>query len=160
MPTYHSKHLHLCFTLHPFLHLKESWTIITSILPHHYLYSCWAMAYTQMPSSHPHIQHLYSHSLISWVFKIHGILDFKNIRVRNLKMFVLIKSCYSSVQFSCSVVFDSLRPHESQHTRPPCPSQTPGWEGNRQEGQGSPNGGNSLQVSDIFISLKRQEETN
>ena len=31
---------------------------------------------------------------------------------------------------------------------------------NRQEGQGSPNGGHSLQVSDIFISLKRQEETN
>ena len=34
------------------------------------------------------------------------------------------------------------------------------WEGNRQEGQGSPNRGNSLQVSDIFISLKQQEETN
>ena len=34
------------------------------------------------------------------------------------------------------------------------------WEGNRQEDQGSPNGGNSLQVSDIFISLKWQEETN
>ena len=34
------------------------------------------------------------------------------------------------------------------------------WEGNRQESQGSPNGGNSLQVSDIFISLKQQEETN
>ena len=32
----------------------------------------------------------------------------------------------SSVQFSCSVVSDSLRPHESQHTRPPCPSPTPG----------------------------------
>ena len=31
-----------------------------------------------------------------------------------------------SVQFSCSVVSDSLRPHESQHTRPPCPSPTPG----------------------------------
>ena len=28
-------------------------------------------------------------------------------------------------QFSCSVVSDSLRPHESQHTRPPCPSPTP-----------------------------------
>ena len=27
-----------------------------------------------------------------------------------------------SVQFSCSVVSNSLRPHESQHTRPPCPS--------------------------------------
>ena len=32
---------------------------------------------------------------------------------------------FSSVQFSCSVVSDSLRPHESQHARPPCPSPTP-----------------------------------
>ena len=32
----------------------------------------------------------------------------------------------SSVQFSHSVVSDSLQPHESQHTRPPCPSPTPG----------------------------------
>ena len=31
-----------------------------------------------------------------------------------------------SVQFSHSVVCDSLRPHESQHARPPCPSPTPG----------------------------------
>ena len=31
-----------------------------------------------------------------------------------------------SVQFSCSVVSDSLQPHESQHSRPPCPSPTPG----------------------------------
>ena len=30
-----------------------------------------------------------------------------------------------SVQFSCSVVSDSLRPHESQHARPPCPSPSP-----------------------------------
>ena len=35
-------------------------------------------------------------------------------------------SIYISVQFSHSVVSDSLRPHESQHARPPCPSQTPG----------------------------------
>ena len=33
---------------------------------------------------------------------------------------------FSSVQFSCSVVSDSLRPRESQHARPPCPSPTPG----------------------------------
>ena len=32
----------------------------------------------------------------------------------------------TSVQFSCSVVSDSLRPHELQHVRPPCPSPTPG----------------------------------
>ena len=31
-----------------------------------------------------------------------------------------------SVQFSCSVMSNSLWPHESQHTRPPCPSPTPG----------------------------------
>ena len=32
---------------------------------------------------------------------------------------------YSSVQFSHSVVSNSLWPHESQHARPPCPSPTP-----------------------------------
>ena len=32
---------------------------------------------------------------------------------------------FSSVQFSCSVVSDSLWPHELQHARPPCPSPTP-----------------------------------
>ena len=32
----------------------------------------------------------------------------------------------SSVQFSHSVMSDSLWPHEPQHTRPPCPSPTPG----------------------------------
>ena len=31
-----------------------------------------------------------------------------------------------SSEFSCSVVSDSLQPHGLQHTRPPCPSPTPG----------------------------------
>ena len=35
-------------------------------------------------------------------------------------------SSVSSAQFSHSVVSDSLQPHESQHTKPPCPSPTPG----------------------------------
>ena len=34
--------------------------------------------------------------------------------------------CVFSVPFSRSVVSNSLRPHESQHARPPCPSSTPG----------------------------------
>ena len=34
--------------------------------------------------------------------------------------------CFSSVQFSHPVMSDSLRPHESQHARPPCPSSIPG----------------------------------
>ena len=37
----------------------------------------------------------------------------------------LIPKPESSVQFSRSVVSDSLQPHESQHARPPCPSPTP-----------------------------------
>ena len=32
---------------------------------------------------------------------------------------------FSSVQFSRSVMSDSLQPHESQHARPPCPSPSP-----------------------------------
>ena len=31
-----------------------------------------------------------------------------------------------SMLFSCSVMSNSLRPHEPQHARPPCPSPTPG----------------------------------
>ena len=49
-----------------------------------------------------------------WLFYIQG---------RN-GLFFLKK--WDSVQFSRSVVSDSLRPHESQHARPPCPSPTPG----------------------------------
>ena len=40
--------------------------------------------------------------------------------------FVVLMFFKVSVQFSRSVVSDSLWPHESQHARPPCPSPTPG----------------------------------
>ena len=39
---------------------------------------------------------------------------------------LLIYIYMDSVQFSRSVLSDSLRPHELQHARPPCPSPTPG----------------------------------
>ena len=38
----------------------------------------------------------------------------------------LVKLQFSSVQFSHSVLSNSLLPQESQHARPPCPSPTPG----------------------------------
>ena len=38
----------------------------------------------------------------------------------------MVNSQSSSVQFSRSVVSDSLHPHGRQHARPPCPSPTPG----------------------------------
>ena len=42
------------------------------------------------------------------------------------KIIIYSNTQFSSVQFSRSVVYNSLWPHESQHTRPPCPSPTPG----------------------------------
>ena len=45
-------------------------------------------------------------------------LSFHIFKIRGLQ--------FSSVQFSHSVMSDSLRPHELQHARPPCPSPSPG----------------------------------
>ena len=42
----------------------------------------------------------------------------------SLKVYIRLQ--FSSIQFSHSVMSISLRPHESQHARPPCPSPTPG----------------------------------
>ena len=41
------------------------------------------------------------------------------------KSYKLLLDQFSSVQFSHSVMSNSLRPHELQHIRPPCPSPTP-----------------------------------
>ena len=40
-------------------------------------------------------------------------------------MFTVVWDMQSVDQFSCSVMSDSLWPHESQHARLPCPSPTP-----------------------------------
>ena len=42
-----------------------------------------------------------------------------------IKVFFSVTVLIQSLQFSCSVVSDSLQPHELQHARPPCPSPTP-----------------------------------
>ena len=44
----------------------------------------------------------------------------------NIGIFSSAGTLRSSVQFSCSVMSDSLQPHGLQHTRFPCPSPTPG----------------------------------
>ena len=52
-----------------------------------------------------------------------------NLKVKIVEFCFLklrLSSQFSSVQFSRSVMSSSLRPHESQDTRPPCPSPTPG----------------------------------
>ena len=71
--------------------------------------------------------------------KFHGPLVVKSVRSKLLRhsgsMVHALSLClintsfyiqFSSVQFSHSIVSDSLRPHDSQHARPSCPSPTPG----------------------------------
>ena len=48
------------------------------------------------------------------------------IKVVYIVILKIIPTWLNPVQFSRSFVSDSLRPHESRHTRPPCPSPTPG----------------------------------
>ena len=48
------------------------------------------------------------------------------MQIKTTMRHYLIPVRISSVQFNPSVISDSLRPHERQHTRPPCPSPTPG----------------------------------
>ena len=47
-------------------------------------------------------------------------------KVTELTLKESVEDRFSSVQFSHSVVSNSLRPHELQHARPPCPSPTLG----------------------------------
>ena len=57
------------------------------------------------------------------------IYNFNNreISLQYVWLHLCVRYTFSqSVQFSQSVVSDSLRPHESQHARPPCPSPIPG----------------------------------
>ena len=53
-------------------------------------------------------------------------MGFWNSLCKYLIFNYIINPTFSSVQFSRSVVSNSLRPHESQLTRPPCPSPIPG----------------------------------
>ena len=65
------------------------------------------------------LAHLFCIHLQSFSSKVH-------LRWNTPYVCVLTTVQFSSVQISCSVMSDSLRPHELQHARPPCPSPTPG----------------------------------
>ena len=64
--------------------------------------------------------------IIFWVFiNIKGSWKSKNAGVCGSLNQIYLHKIYSVVQFSRSVMSDSLRPHELQHARTPCPSPTP-----------------------------------
>ena len=77
--------------------------------------------------------HTEGNSRISFLWLIYSYLTivkmwkelsvFNRWKIRKCDIYHIYQ--FSSVQFSRSVVFDSLWPYESQHARPPCPSPTP-----------------------------------
>ena len=95
-------YLHMC----PFTYMSHVHVCI-HLYRHIYIWALFAMCFTTMYEClHVVSPHVYIYTQIS--VHIHVYMQF------------------SSVHFSNSVLSDSLRPHELQHTRPPCPSPTPG----------------------------------
>ena len=78
-----------------------------------YMFQCYSLK-----SSHPHLLPQ-SPKVCSLYLCLFCCLAYKVI-------VTIFLNSISSVQFSRSVVSDSLQLHESQHARPPCPSPTPG----------------------------------
>ena len=65
-------------------------------------------------------------SLCSLTHHLSSLCLISFVCTHNLPLSTITYPLLSSVQFSRSVVSYSLRPHKSQHARPPCPSPTPG----------------------------------
>ena len=63
---------------------------------------------------------IYLPNYINWIYL------YPPIHLSWLSFQIIYKHQIRSDQISRSVVSNSLRPHESQHARPPCPSPTPG----------------------------------
>ena len=90
-----------------------------------YIFQCYCLY-----SSHPFLPRWYPKVCSKWsLFEYsrkctessHVLLESSTSLLPFLFLFNI-----SSVQLSHSVVSDSLRPHDSHHARPPCPSPTPG----------------------------------
>ena len=79
---------------------------------------------------HPELTQTHIHTVGDAIQPSHPLLSPYTIKVTissvQFSAFPHIhETVWPSVQFSCSVMSDSLPPHESQHARPPCPSPTP-----------------------------------
>ena len=77
-------------------------------------------------NNHEHVPGILLATRHTTANNIEGVSDLKGFKMLS----ILRPIQFSSVQFSLSVVSDSLRPRESQHIRPPCPSPTPGIHSN------------------------------
>ena len=63
------------------------------------------------------------------MFKVNTMVKFHvltlNSKTSDSLKYFIAWGCFRISQFSCSVMSDSLQPHEPQHARPPSPSPTP-----------------------------------
>ena len=91
---------------------------------------------------HPHVHYIPEGTVIRWTeaiktgirlqhedeatrFQSSSIALLVLIFLLQVYLIIFLSSQLSSIQFSHSLVSDSLRPHGLQHARPPCPSPTP-----------------------------------
>ena len=89
---------------------------IVSVIPSNHLILCHPLLL--MPSIFPSIR-VFSNS------SSHQVAKVSELQLQHQSFKWIFKFYFLSVQFSHSVVYDSLQPHQPQHARPPCPSPTP-----------------------------------
>ena len=75
----------------------------------------------------PHLRRggIYYWILLHKIFALFSMFYLFNHYQYHYRVMDILCFGFSSVQFNCSVVSDSLWPHELQHARPPCPSPAP-----------------------------------
>ena len=100
-----------------FFKWSESRSVVSNSLRLHGLCSPW-----NSPGQNTGVSSL---SLLQGIFPTQGLNPGLPHCRRILNQVSHKRSSFSSVQFSRSVMSNSLWPHESQHARPPCPSPTP-----------------------------------
>ena len=89
-----------------------------------FLFQCWPHRSCQKVSVKISTEHTLKVELPQGQMPEAGTSFLSSVRVEKLVRFTRARA--SSVQFSRSVMSNSLQPHESQHARPPCLSPTPG----------------------------------
>ena len=97
---------------------------LKSLLQHHRSKASilWCSAFFIVHFSHPYMTTGKTIILTRWTF----VGEVMSLLFNMPSILVITFLPRSSVQFSCSVVSDSLRSHELQHSRPLCPLPTPG----------------------------------
>ena len=121
---------HLCHNRALSRVLCATQEIIISYLS--YIISIGYICQSQSPTSYPRfqVQYPYFYSLRLYFCFANKVVYFFFFVFICLPFILYSNWSISSVQFTRSVMSNSLQPHESQHARPPCPSPTPGVHSN------------------------------